>query len=132
MKGRTNMRPHAVLEVRPDKVARVCAWCPDKVAADEWCEGRGYEVSHGMCDACKEKQRALIPAINAKPKQGYYDEEIKRLEEKEKTDALAKAREGRGDGWKCDERSESTRGENERREGRSPSVESLSDLSGNA
>jgi len=49
------MKPHAVMNVRPDKFATVCGWCEDKDSADEWCESRGYDVSHGICKNCTDK-----------------------------------------------------------------------------
>lgn len=112
------MKPHAVLGVRPDRVARVCAWCPDKALADEWCEARGYEISHGICDACKNK--TVIPSTNP------IREEIKRLEK----EANARSREGGQTRRECDQQSKSGGGESQRREGRSPSAESLGFLPG--
>lgn len=120
------MRPRAVLGVRPDKVARVCAWCPDKDAADEWAESRGYEISHGMCDACKNKM--LIPAVNTQPTKDYYDDEIAKLEEAEKQKQSQSGQVGR-----CgDEQGKAPGSHRERQEGRSPSEEPLTGLWGNA
>lgn len=73
------MKPHAVIEVRPDKFARVCAWCPDKVAADAWCESRGYDVSHTLCGECAEKQKQEIDKLRCEkvtpPVVGFQSEE---------------------------------------------------------
>lgn len=51
-------RPKSVRSVRPDKMAVVCAWCPDKAAGDDWAESRGYEITHGICPECRAKYNA--------------------------------------------------------------------------
>lgn len=40
------------MSVRSDKVARICAWCPDKKQGEEWAQNRGYETTHGICPKC--------------------------------------------------------------------------------
>lgn len=49
---KSELRPHAVMCVEGE-VARICAWCPDKLDADAWAEARGLLTSHGICEACK-------------------------------------------------------------------------------
>ena len=35
------------------RTAIVCAWCPDKAAADTYAAAQGLPVSHGICPACR-------------------------------------------------------------------------------
>lgn len=47
-------RPRALLFVNnKDTFAGVCAWCPDKQAADAWCERSGFIVTHTICPTCR-------------------------------------------------------------------------------
>lgn len=36
----------------PDKVVRICANCPDRVAAEALADAEGADTTHGMCDDC--------------------------------------------------------------------------------
>lgn len=49
---RCDLRPRAVIRV-DGPLAYICAWCPDKPAADVWAADRGLMASHGICQACK-------------------------------------------------------------------------------
>lgn len=49
------MMPGAVMRVRADGFAEICAWCSDKADADRWAETLGYRPSHGICEACQPK-----------------------------------------------------------------------------
>lgn len=49
------MKPNAVMRVRDDGFAEICAWCSDKADAERWAVALGYQPSHGICDACKTK-----------------------------------------------------------------------------
>lgn len=49
--------PSAFMGVQGE-MATVCAWCPTKVDADIWCKARGWQVSHGCCPSCFDKQMA--------------------------------------------------------------------------
>lgn len=55
--------PTAVMGIdQAANVLTVCAWCPTKAAADAWGTARGYQVSHGICQACAGREfPALIP-----------------------------------------------------------------------
>jgi hypothetical protein len=46
------MTPQAVMEVRGDGFVRVCAYCPDKVAADAWVADRGLQATRSICREC--------------------------------------------------------------------------------
>ena len=39
---------------------RVCAYCPDKKAADALAESKGYDVTHSICPSCYQIQIAQI------------------------------------------------------------------------
>jgi hypothetical protein len=39
---------------------RVCAWCPDKQAADDLAAAHGYDVTHGQCPACYQRELAKL------------------------------------------------------------------------
>ena len=39
---------------------RVCAWCPDKAAAEAEAEKYGHDVTHGICPKCFQKQQAAL------------------------------------------------------------------------
>lgn len=41
-------------------LAQVCAWCPDKVEAEAEAAALGLSVTHGICDACSEKELASV------------------------------------------------------------------------
>lgn len=46
-------------------MARICAHCPDKAAADAYGEAQGFTLSHGICDACADvfmgRPRGAVP-----------------------------------------------------------------------
>jgi hypothetical protein len=44
---------------RTDTV-RVCAWCPDKMAADKLALAQGFRVTHQICPVCYNKQLAEL------------------------------------------------------------------------
>lgn len=39
----------------PDTI-KICAWCPDKFAADRLAREQHFKVTHGMCVDCYQKQ----------------------------------------------------------------------------
>ncbi len=55
------MKPAALICYRPDMVAQICAWCPDKKTADEIALVRGYELNHTICAACAAKLLTDLP-----------------------------------------------------------------------
>lgn len=44
----------------PDRVARICARCPDKAEAEAYAKAQGMECTHGECQACNEAFMAEI------------------------------------------------------------------------
>ena len=57
--------PRAIIAVRPDKTAVICAWCSDRHQADRWAEERDYSLSHGICLSCKAKMEQEAGAAKA-------------------------------------------------------------------
>ena len=43
----------------PDTI-RVCAWCPDKSAADRLAREQHFKATHSMCVTCYQKQLAEL------------------------------------------------------------------------
>lgn len=39
-----------------NNIASVCAWCPDKDARTAEAQAQGFQVSHGLCRSCADKQ----------------------------------------------------------------------------
>lgn len=37
------------------KLIIICAWCPDNKEQTENARAHGFDVTHGMCPACKAK-----------------------------------------------------------------------------
>lgn len=50
-------RLRSVINIRPDKMAVVCFYCPDKKQADQYFEENGYEVTHDVCPNCTERYK---------------------------------------------------------------------------
>lgn len=63
-------RPTCILSVRPDLFASVCAYCPDKAEGDAWCEARGYQASHGICERCEAREFPFMAEARAAKREG--------------------------------------------------------------
>jgi hypothetical protein len=54
--------PAAWMGYAPDPkrfcVVRICAWCPDKKAADELALSSGFEITHSICPGCYQVQQS--------------------------------------------------------------------------
>lgn len=44
----------------PVGTVKICAWCPDKAAADKIAKDSGLMVTHGMCVACFTKEQISL------------------------------------------------------------------------
>lgn len=63
------MKPPGIIQLRPDRVARVCSWCEAEQEKRTgitkpvtlWCENCGYEVTHGICDKHAAELKAGLP-----------------------------------------------------------------------
>lgn len=42
-------------EIPVRQIVTVCGWCPDAREQTIAARANGYDVSHGMCDACAKK-----------------------------------------------------------------------------
>lgn len=40
---------------REQRLVSICAWCPDHREQTESARAHGFDVSHGICQACLEK-----------------------------------------------------------------------------
>jgi hypothetical protein len=38
----------------------ICAWCPDKDEAEAMAKAEGFNVTHGCCESCSQKQIAAL------------------------------------------------------------------------
>ena len=47
------------LGIRP-KLVHVCAWCPDKEEQTASARAHGFDVSHGICESCRQ---GLFPEV---------------------------------------------------------------------
>lgn len=63
----TSEMPSAWMGYAPRKMAgspracvRICAWCPDREQAEALAEAHGYDTTHGLCPACKQKEMAKL------------------------------------------------------------------------
>lgn len=57
------MKPRALICLRSDKTANICAWCPDKKAADEFALIGGYELNHTICADCAKGLTKDLPGV---------------------------------------------------------------------
>lgn len=54
--------PVAWMGLSPDsRTARICAYCPDKNAADARANALNLQMTHGICPECNAKFLASIP-----------------------------------------------------------------------
>lgn len=66
MKPENDEMPKAWMGYKADPkrfaVIAVCAWCPDKAAAEKLAHNAGFQVSHGICADCFQANNSkLIP-----------------------------------------------------------------------
>jgi len=54
---------YAIDESRADIVARICAWCPDKVTAETEATRLRLTVTHGICPRCAGIQLDLLKTL---------------------------------------------------------------------
>jgi hypothetical protein len=53
--GGKRRRRHMRIAPPPSQLVTVCAWCPDKEEQTASARAHGFDVTHGICDSCKEK-----------------------------------------------------------------------------
>ena len=60
---------------RAAPIISVCGWCPTKESNDKQLTAAGFKISHGICEACLEKEKRANDADQRRePNKGQSNE----------------------------------------------------------